>query len=54
MKRRFKEIFPKIVIGMMSIFTSFLVGVGIYTPFSENSYFYNLAYAIGYIEACIF
>lgn len=69
MKRRLKEIFPKIVIGIFSSFILFLIGVGIYTPFTESGYFYNLGYVtgqiispiayavgyiVGYIENCLF
>ncbi|HEX6983128.1 MAG TPA: hypothetical protein VF181_10240 [Balneolaceae bacterium] len=69
MKRKLKEIFPKIVIGIFVAFTLFPIGVGIYTPFTESSYFYNLGYltgqilspiayavgyVVGYIETCIF
>ncbi|HET6528132.1 MAG TPA: hypothetical protein VFG39_05220 [Balneolaceae bacterium] len=49
MKRKLKEILPKVIIGLFAAFILFLIGVGIYTPFSENSYAYNLGYSLGYI-----
>lgn len=49
MKRKLKETFPKAVFGTFGTFALFFISVGVYTPFSENSYAYNVGYCIGSI-----